>query len=128
MKTAQRNGVAVIELAGRFDAYGAPQLEKYLKQIYTEAGNSDATGKPLLVVVDLAQVNFIDSTGLATLVQGMKRCRERQGDVYLSGLQQPVRIIIELTRLDKVFSIFDTLEEALEKCTNEYQSQVSRVL
>ena len=65
------------------------------------------------VVVNLAGVNFIDSTGLATLVQGMKHCRQEKGDLRLCGLQQPVRIIFELTRLDKAFEILTDEESAV---------------
>ena len=113
---SQKNSVTLIELEGRFDAYEAPQLEKALKKL----GTKDAGEISSQVVIDLAKVHFIDSTGLATLIQGMKRCREHNGDVYLCSLQQPVRIIIELTRLDKVFALFETPEKALEHFANEH--------
>jgi anti-sigma B factor antagonist len=73
-----------------------------------------STGAETNAVVDLEGVSFIDSTGLATLVQGMKRCREEQGDLYLVGLRQPIRIIFELTRLDKAFKIYGNLQEAAQ--------------
>src|SRR5436190_1430971 len=91
MKTSQYNNIVIITLSGRFDAYGAPQVEKGIKQAL-EQGNAN-------VLIDLARVHFIDSTGLATLVQGMKRCSEQHGDLLLSSLQDPVQVIVELTHL-----------------------------
>lgn len=107
--TALRSGtVEVIELAGRFDAYAAPQVTNWLVERQAESA------APVRMVVNLAAVNFVDSTALASLVQGMKHCRQAGGDLRLCGLQQPVRIIFELTRLDRAFEIFGTIGEAIE--------------
>ena len=105
INTKQVNTIAVVELAGRFDAHEVPEVRKTLTSA-TESGNGR-------VVVDLGGVNFVDSSGLACLVQGMKHCRERGADEYLCNLQQPVRIIFELTRLDRAFKIFPTTDSAV---------------
>ncbi len=97
--------VKFLALAGRFDAYTAPTVRQWLDETITpELAN---------VVVNLEAVVFIDSTALSTLLHGMKKARLQNGDVRLCCLQQPVRIIIELTRLDRVFEIFNTEEEAV---------------
>lgn len=103
MKIAKRQiqDVAVLELDGRFDAHEVPAVRKEFES---------ARGK---LLVNLSGVNFIDSSGLASLVQAMKHCREAGGDLYLSDLRQPVRIIFELTRLDRAFEIFGAEDEAL---------------
>ena len=95
--------VAVIELSGRFDAHQAPAVKAW----------QDAPGAPANLVVDLSGVTFIDSTALATLVSGMKRCRQLGGDLHLCGLRQSVRIIFELTKLDRAFEIFSDQAEAI---------------
>lgn len=97
--------IAVLEPVSRFDAHEAPAVVEALEDAQ-KAGFKDA-------VVNLNQVNFMDSTALAALVQGMKRCRQAGGDLHLCCLQQPVRIIFELTRLDKAFDIYETESEAL---------------
>jgi anti-sigma B factor antagonist len=75
----------------------------------------DATAEqPAFVVVDMAAVHFIDSTGLSTLVNAMKRARAVGGDLKLAGLQQPVRMIFEMTRLDRVFDIFNHTDDAVQ--------------
>lgn len=96
---------AVVTLSGRFDAYEAPRLREWIEEQLTRG--------VARLIIDLTEVTFIDSTALAVLVQGMKRCRLQAGDLVLCGLQQPVRIIFELTRLDKAFQIYATQAEAM---------------
>jgi anti-sigma B factor antagonist len=100
-----RRNVQILELTGRLDTYTAPPIRQWLEEA--------AANSPALIVVNLERVNFLDSTGLATLVQGMKRCRQSMGDLRLCSLQQPVRLIFELTRLDKAFEIYPGEEEAV---------------
>lgn len=97
--------ITIIEISGRFDAHVAPEFVKEF-----EALSSDETQ---FLVVNVAEVNFIDSTALAALVRGMKRFRQNSGDLMLVNLQNPVRIIFELTRMDRAFSIFASQEAAL---------------
>jgi anti-sigma B factor antagonist len=98
--------VEVLALSGRFDARTAPAVQKRLAQAMAAS--------PVHLVINLEHVEFIDSTALSTLVQAMKQARQTAGDVHLCGLHQPVRIIFELTRLDKVFEIYPSEAEAIE--------------
>ena len=107
-------GVGVLELEGRFDAHEAPEVRRLIEDA------ADREHPQLLV--NLADVNFIDSSGLSTLVQGMKRCRGRDGDLSLCNLEQPVRIIFELTRLDKAFDIYASEGEAIAALLGSVQS------
>ena len=104
--TQDRGSLTVVEIEGRFDAFGVQSVT----DVFTEAASGD---KPK-VVVDLGRVEFIDSMALATLVKGLKRTRENGGNFALCNLQQAVRIIFELTRLDAAFDIYPTLDEAVE--------------
>jgi anti-sigma B factor antagonist len=97
--------VAVLDLSGRFDNYTTPAVMAWLEQ-------AASSGTPR-VVINLAGVSFVDSTALATLVRGLKRCRQRNGELYLCGLQPPVYMIFELARLDRTFSIFANTEHAI---------------
>ena len=97
--------VAILLLKGRFDAHEIGPVATWL-QSQTDSGISH-------VVVNLEGVNFIDSTALASLVRGLKHCREKGGDLRLCVLQPAVRVIFELTRLDKAFNIVGTEEEAV---------------
>jgi anti-sigma B factor antagonist len=111
LKTHTSGNAVTLELDGRFDTYTAQPVADWLAQT-TVAGSTR-------IVVDLARVSFVDSTGLAVLVKGMKQCRQRGGDLYLCGLQRPVRMIFELTRLDKAFEIFGSHPEAIAAFTGE---------
>lgn len=111
MQWSASNGVRILKIEGRFDNYSAPSVRRWI-----EAATEK---KPPNLVVDLTGVHFVDSTALATLVQGLKRCREFHGDLRLCGMQQPVRMIFELTRLDKAFEIFSAREAAVAAFSND---------
>lgn len=100
-------GIDILEFSGRFDAYEVPAVVHWLEQ-HPTARN---------VIINLSGVGFIDSSGLSTLVKGLKRCRTNQGDLYVTNLQPAVRIIFELTRLDKAFTILPDEQDALDKLT-----------
>lgn len=97
--------VHVLELAGRIDSHSASTLRSELTQLINL--------RPANIVVDLEHVSFIDSSGLAILVQGLRTCRERGGSLCLSNPQHPVRLIFELTRLDRAIDIFPNHTEAI---------------
>ena len=103
------NDVHVLALSGRFDTHTADPVREWLERT--------TSNEPANIVVNLSDVDFLDSTALSTLVQGMKHSRERDGDLRLCGMQQSVRIIFELTRLDKVFEIYVAEDEAVQAFT-----------
>jgi len=90
--------MTVLNLSGRFDAHTAPPVRDVLTKLIDQGHQ--------YILVDMAEVTFVDSTGFSVLVGGMKGCRRIGGDLVLMHLQQPVRIIFELTRLDKAFDIY----------------------
>lgn len=103
-KVEHTDRLTIFALSGRLDAHTAPQVREMLLRLLDEGHHH--------ILVDMAKVNFVDSTGLSILVSGMKRCRQARGDLALMQLQQPVRIIFELTRLDKAFEIYPDRETA----------------
>ena len=108
LKSQLAGDISIAQLSGRFDSYEAPRLTSWFEQ---------ATSK---VVVNLAEVSFVDSSALALLVKGMKHCRQSGGDLALCSLQQPVKVIFELTRLDKAFSIYPTQDEAIQALHDKF--------
>lgn len=90
-------GRNVLALGGRFDAHEVDGFRQVLDQV-VDGGDVD-------IAVDLGEVNFIDSSALAELVRGMKHARERGGDLVLRSPSDPVRVIFELTGLDRAFVV-----------------------
>jgi anti-sigma B factor antagonist len=104
--TSRTNGtITVLTISGRFDSYEVPNIQPWF---------DEQTGvKQPRLVVNLAEVDFIDSSALALLVKGLKRCRQGGGDLVICELQKPVQIIFELTRLERAFYIFETQPQAM---------------
>ena len=101
-----RDGVAVIALSGEVDVYTSPRL----KQEMVELLNKGTTN----LVVNLPAVQYLDSTGLGVLNGGLKRAREREGDLRLVCDNVRILRIFEITGLTKIFDIHRGEAEALE--------------
>ena len=100
-------GVAVIALGGEADVYTSPRI----KQEIVDLLNNGSTK----LVVDLTGVEYLDSTGLGVLIGGLKRARERDGDLKLICDNVRILRIFEITGLTKIFDIHRSEPEALAK-------------
>ena len=72
--------------------------------------------KAPLVIVDLSEVKYIDSSGLATLVECLQNMADYGGKLVLIGASKSAKDVFSIARLDKVFSFCDSEEEALAGC------------
>lgn len=93
----------------RMDAHNSGDLKEQMLHLFDE-GKSN-------LVIDLSAVRFIDSSGLGALVSGFKNASAREGSLKLCCLQPQVRSMFELTRLHRVFEIYNSAEEAQESFT-----------
>lgn len=91
-------------LDGRFDAFETEKFRAACDELLAHGANS--------LSVDLSDVIFIDSSGLAELVRAMKHCRQSGGELVIVSPSDPVRVIFELTRLDAAFTIQDASVQA----------------
>ncbi|MBI2843471.1 MAG: STAS domain-containing protein [Armatimonadetes bacterium] len=98
------SGVPVITLDGEVDVYTAPQLKQQMVSLL-ESGTTH-------MVIDLTNVEYFDSTALGVLIGGLKRIRERDGNLSLICPSPRIRRVFEITGLDKIFDIYDNAEEA----------------
>jgi len=96
---------AVLVLAGRLDAIHAPAVRARIQALVGEGR--------VELVCDLREVAFIDASGLAALVSGLKAAREQGGFLKLAGLREPVARTFRVTLLDHVFELNPTVEAAL---------------
>ena len=95
----------VLPLKGEIDLHVSPSVTASLNQMIEK--------KPQRMVVDLSEVTYIDSAGLAALIEAMQKVEGYGGKFLLAGLQETVRSIFEISRLDQVFQIFPDAEAAL---------------
>lgn len=103
----QVDDIIVIDLAGDFDSRSAGTAKNEIKALI-DKGN-------VQILINLESVPYMDSAGLGTLVSALKAAREKGGSVYLCNMTDQVRMVVELTRLNRVFTIFSSVEDALTK-------------
>ncbi|HEY1419537.1 MAG TPA: STAS domain-containing protein [Candidatus Dormibacteraeota bacterium] len=102
---AAENGITVVAPTGRLDVVGAPALKDVISEVVK-------SGLPR-VVIDMEGVSFVDSTGLGSVISALKQIKGSQGELRLAAPNQQVRVVLELTTLDRVFPYYATVEEAL---------------
>lgn len=95
----------VLPLHGEIDLNVSPQIATTFTEL--------ARAKVPHVVVDLTNVTYIDSSGLAVLIVGMQQVKEYGGKFALVGLQNDVRSILETAQLDQFFSTYRHIDDAL---------------
>lgn len=102
ISTQPAGNAVVITATGDIDLSGSPLLRQELKK---------HQGKK--IVVDLAGVPYMDSSGLATLVEAMQAARRGSGQLVLCNLSDRVRSIFTIAKLETVFKLAKSLDEAL---------------
>ena len=103
----QEGRAIVLELGGEIDMKCSAKVKDKFKEIYRD--------KPSVIVVDMTEVVFMDSSGLATLVGVLKWCRLNGCELRLVGLTKAVRNIFDICRLESIFQIYDSRAEALSQ-------------
>jgi len=86
-----------VHIAGDVNIQTSPNLRKQLKPLFQQKGGS--------IHIDLSSVSFMDSSGIATLVEGLQWARNMDGQFVLHDLQETVSDIFALAKLDTVFEI-----------------------
>jgi anti-sigma B factor antagonist len=97
----EKDGVRVVTVRGEIDLASSPLLRTAL--LRTIAGSSGS------VAVDLRDVKYMDSSGVATLVEGLRACSRKKIKLLLIAVSKPVRNVLQLTRLDSVFELRESL-------------------
>ena len=92
---SRTDSAAVIELVGDVDLYNAPQLQEAIRELLASGQHR--------ILVDLSRVEYIDSSGLGTLVGGLRRAREQDGDLTIRDASPRVRKVLTVTGLHKIF-------------------------
>jgi anti-sigma B factor antagonist len=105
LETRQVGDRTVVTVGGEIDVYTAPKLRDKITEL-VNAGHHT-------LLVDMEQVEFLDSTGLGVLVGGLKKVRAQSGSMELICSQDRLLKIFRITGLAKVFTIHDSEASAL---------------
>ena len=107
MNITQRveNGITVYVLEGRIDTQGSAELDDVLQTAVSESKHK--------MVLDMAEVSYISSSGLRTLADVVTKNREAGGDLKLVSVSRKVLRVLRIIGFDRFFSLYDTLEEAI---------------
>ncbi|MBF2064402.1 MAG: STAS domain-containing protein [Calothrix sp. C42_A2020_038] len=115
MTISSKSQVVLFKPSERIDSQTGVNLNEKMNQITPNPNQ--------LWVIDLADVNFMDSSGLVPLVNGLKTARQNGCRLVLCNVQTPVRLVLELTQLDSVFEIYNTYEDAILTVNNNEQQK-----
>ncbi len=99
-------GIGVFNLVGRIDITSASHLKQSLA---TEVGSGHSR-----LVLNLQDVSFIDSSGLSAFVSGLRVARQAGGDLRIAAAGEQPRAVLALTSLDRIFTLYPTIEEAID--------------
>ena len=106
ISTRQAGNATVVYVTGDITLYNSPEVRRVLMDLLKEQRRPR-------VIVNMLNVKYIDSAGVASLVEGLKVSRDLKSTFALYGLSRTAREVLELTRLIKVFEVYDNEEEAL---------------
>lgn len=99
------NGIAILDLKGRLDARAAPLVQQTLCELVEHNGGH--------VLVNMAGVDFVDSTGLTALMAGFQLAEALGRAVRLCCVQPSVNVVLQLTMLDRLLAVYDDESDAL---------------
>ena len=101
----RRDDVVILQLAGEIDMHCSTELRGELLEI---SQNPSAH-----TIINMSEVDFMDSSGVAVLIEALQLHRRNGGRLKLVGINPRVRSIFEISRLDSVFDIYDSEDEAV---------------
>jgi anti-sigma B factor antagonist len=101
---AEQDGALIVGFSGDVDLQSSPDARKVLLE---------CVARKMPVLVDLSKVNYIDSSGIASLVESLQTARKGGGSLLLVSVSEAALRVLELARLDKVFTICGTIDEGL---------------
>ncbi|MBT3238498.1 MAG: STAS domain-containing protein [Rhodospirillaceae bacterium] len=102
----EQGGAVVVGFEGDVDLQSSPDARKIMLE---------CVERKMPILIDLSKVEYIDSSGIASLVECLQTARKSGSDLVLVAVSESALRVLELARLDKVFTICDTIEDGLAK-------------
>ena len=105
VKVESKGGVTVCCVDGEIDINSSPGIKKSFDRLIAQ--------KAAKIVINLSGVTYVDSSGLATLVEILKNMRSYGGRMRLVNMAPKIKSLFEITKLEKLFEIMSSEEEAV---------------
>ena len=112
--------IRVLALAGEIDLHFAPVLRALLEE--------ERERPPEALVLDLSEVSFIDSSGIAAIITQLRTATQRGVRFVIGGMSQTVKDIFEVINLQKAMSVFETKEAALQAILEQRMAEPNEPL
>jgi anti-anti-sigma factor len=106
IQTRQEGRITVVSASGKIDAMTAPAFETSLNDLIREGR--------LYLALDLGGVEYISSAGLRVILASAKSLKSKDGMLLLANAQEPVKEVFDISGFGTVFSIYDSVEAAVE--------------
>ena len=105
VKTENKNGLTICRVDGEIDINSSPEIKKTFDKLISK--------KESKIVINFSKVTYVDSSGLATLVEILKNMRTYGGKMRLTNLSPKIKSLFEITKLEKLFEILSDEEDAI---------------
>ena len=105
--TRDAEGFTILDVSGEVDVYTAPKLKEALLGVINSG--------QVHLIINMEQVTYMDSSGFGTLLGALKRVRPEGGTVNLVNVSSAIERMLNITRLNTIFSVVPSLEEAIGK-------------
>jgi anti-sigma B factor antagonist len=99
-----KQGTNIVAFSGEIDLESSPAAREILLKCFEVTSN---------VIVDLSGVTYIDSSGVASLVEALQAAKKNGSRFALAATSEPTRRVLELARLDKVFTMYDSVNDGI---------------
>ncbi|MFQ3550063.1 MAG: STAS domain-containing protein [Armatimonadota bacterium] len=107
----EANGIKILHVSGEIDVYTAPQFKEAVNGVLT-------TGQKHLII-NMENVSYMDSSGFGALLSATKRLRPVGGTVSLVNCNQSIKRILQITKLDTIFSVYTDIDSAIANIPKE---------
>jgi anti-sigma B factor antagonist len=101
------NDVMVVVVRGDINSASAPDFGSYLKEAIGHSGNAK-------MVLDMSGVQYMSSAGLREIVGGLKLAQRAGGNLVIAGLQERLRLVLDISGLPTISKIFDSVADAID--------------
>ncbi len=107
-ETREVSGTKILDVEGEIDVYTAPQFKEAVNKVIADGQKH--------LIINMAGITYMDSSGFGTLLSATKKLRPQGGTVNLVQCNRAIDRILKITRLNTVFATYDSVDEAISAC------------